>query len=391
MRGFVMLFSVVLLAGCDKAAPPVEATAPVAETVPVAIQTAAAEARDVPTVVRATGTFQADESSNVTPAVPGQIVATPVNVGDMVNAGDVLVRLDDRDARLRLGQAEAALLQAQAQATRAAAEAKRNAQLVQEGLISPNSYEQYTTQVAVADAAVAQASAQVDAAKKAVADAVIVAPFAGHVSARPVAVGEYVNTSTKVATVVRIAPIKLMLLVPESEAAALRTGMTVAATVTAHPGRTFTGSVSALNVAIDPASRAMSIEARFSNADARLMPGMFGSAEVQLPAKVRGVFVPESAVASLPNGESFAVYAVDNGAVRVRVVQPGERHNGMVRLLAGLEPGVVVATSNLGKLFEGARVRTDVPAATTSSERPLDSARGKPLDAARGRREPKGE
>jgi multidrug efflux pump subunit AcrA (membrane-fusion protein) len=118
---------------------------------------------------------------------------------------------------------------------------------------------------------------------------------------------------------------------------------------------------------------------------------MFGSAEVQLPATERGVFVPESAVAALPNGESFAVYAVDNGAVRVRVVQPGERHNGMVRLLAGLEPGVVVATSNLGQLFEGARVRTDVPAATTSSERPLDSARGKPLDAARGRREPKGE
>ena len=221
------------------------------------------------------------------------------------------------------------------------------------GLISPSSYEQFTTQVAVADAAVAQAVAQVDAAKKAVADAVIVAPFNGHVSARPVAVGEYVSTSTKVVTVVRIAPIKLQLLVPESAAAALRTGMVVTATVPAHPGRTFTGSVSALNVAIDPSSRAMSIEAKFSNTDARLMPGMFGSGEVQLPATERGVFVPESAVTPLPNGESFAVYAVDGDAVRVRVVQPGERHNGKVRLLAGLEPGVVVATSNLGTALRG--------------------------------------
>ena len=135
----------------------------------------------------------------------------------------------------RLGQAQASLQQAEAQARRAATEAKRNADLVDGGLISPNSYEQFTTQLAVAEAAVAQAASQVAAAEKAVADAVIVAPFSGHVSARPVAVGEYVTTGTKVATIVRIAPIKLKLLVPESAAAALRPGMAVSATVNAHP------------------------------------------------------------------------------------------------------------------------------------------------------------
>jgi membrane fusion protein (multidrug efflux system) len=129
----------------------------------------------------------------------------------------------------------------------------------------------------------------------------------------------------------------------------------------------------------------MSIEAKFSNSDARLMPGMFGSAEVQLPATERGVFVPEAAVAALPNGESFAVYAVDGDVVRVRVVQPGERQNGMVRLLAGLDAGTVVATSNLKSLFEGARIRTGVPAATS------DAASSPALDSARAGREPKSE
>ena len=373
---WVALLAALVASACGGPGSRVEATAPVAEAAPVSIHTAAAEGRDVPTIVRATGTFVADESSEVTPSVPGQVVATPVNVGDMVMPGDLLVRLDDRDARLKLGQAQASLQQAEAQARRAATEAKRNADLVKEGLISPNSYEQFTTQLAVAEAAVAQAASQVAAAEKAVADAVIVAPFSGHVSARPVAVGEYVTTSTKVATIVRIAPIKLNLLVPESAAAALRPGMAVSATVNAHPGRTFTGTVSALNVAIDPASRAMSIEAKFSNSDARLMPGMFGSAEVQLPATERGVFVPEAAVSPLPNGESFAVYAVDGDAVRVRVVQPGERQHGMVRLLAGLDAGTVVATSNLTHLFEGARIRAEMPAATSESS---------------GRREPKSE
>jgi membrane fusion protein (multidrug efflux system) len=348
-----------MLTACGRAEPAVEATTPAPAPSVVAVRTATAEERNVPAIVRATGTFVADESSDVTPQVSGQVVETPVDVGDTVKTGQVLVRLDDRDARLKLRQAQASLQQAEAQARRAQTEANRNADLVKSGDISRSSYEQLTTQVAVAEAAVAQAAAQVAAAEKAVSDAVILVPFSGHVSARPVAVGEYVTTSTKVATIVRITPIKLQLQVPEGSAATLRPGMAVAATVPAHPDRIFTGTLAAMNVAIDPASRAMAIEARFANADGRLMPGMFGSAEIQLPATERSVFVPEDAVAALTNGESFAVYAVDGDVVRVRVVQPGERKDGMVRLVAGLEPGVVVATSNLGQLFEGARIRPE--------------------------------
>jgi RND family efflux transporter MFP subunit len=359
-----------MLTACGRAEPAVEATTPPPAPSVVAVRTAIADERNVPAIVRATGTFVADESSEVTPQVSGQVVETPVDIGDTVKTGQVLVRLDDRDAGLKLRQAQATLQQAEAQARRAQTEAKRNADLVQSGDISRSSYEQLTTQVAVAEAAVAQAAAQVAAAEKAVADAVILAPFSGHVSARPVAVGEYVTTSTKVATIVRITPIKLQLQVPEASAATLRSGMAVTATVPAHPDRTFAGTITALNVAIDPASRAMAIEARFANGDGRLMPGMFGSAEIQLPATERSVFVPEGAVAALANGESFAVYAVDGDVVRVRVVQPGERKDGMVRVVAGLEPGVVVATSNLGQLFEGGRIRPEAsPEAAATGRR----------------------
>ena len=79
-------------------------------------------------------------------------------------------------------------------------------------------------------------------------------------SARPVAVGEYVTTAGKVATIVRIQPIKLNLQVPEADAARLRPGMAVRAEVSAHPGAAFTGSVAAMNVAVDPNSRAMTVE-----------------------------------------------------------------------------------------------------------------------------------
>jgi RND family efflux transporter MFP subunit len=355
-----------LLSGCRRADAPAASAAPAAATpaaAPVEVQTARAEERQVPTVVRATGTFIADETSDVTPQVAGTIVETLANVGDFVKAGAVIVRLDDRDARIRLSQAQAALQQAEAEAGRARLEQQRNADLAKSGDISRSSYERLTAQVAIAEASVAQVKAQLAAADKAVEDTVIRAPFAGHVSARPAAMGEYVTTSVKLLTLVRIQPIKLNLQVPESDAGRLRIGMRVEVAVPAHEGAVFLGAVGALNVAIDPNSRSMTVEARFPNTDAKLTPGMFGSAQVRLPATEPGIFVPASAVTRIANGESSAVYVVDGDKARVRVIQPGDEADGMRRIVSGLAAGTVVATTGLDRLFDGASVRIGAPSA----------------------------
>src|SRR5262245_54209543 len=102
----------------------------------VAVTTAPVKVAEEPVTIRATGSFTAAESSQVSPQVPGQVVATPVNVGDVVKAGDVIARLDDRDARVRLVQATATKQQAQATAANARAQAERAAKLVKTGDIS---------------------------------------------------------------------------------------------------------------------------------------------------------------------------------------------------------------------------------------------------------------
>jgi RND family efflux transporter MFP subunit len=318
--------------------------------------------------VRASGTFVADESSDVTPQVSGSVVETPVSVGDRVHAGQLVVRLDDRNARLELNQLQAALQQVEAQAQNARVEAERNAELVKSGDISKSSFEKLTTQLATADAAVAQARARVALAAKAVEDMRIVAPLDGHVSARPVAVGEYVSTATRLLTIVRIRPIKLELQVPEADAARLRTGMSVRVEVPAHPGGVFVGTVSAKNPSIDPASRAMTVEAKFQNADQRLAPGMFGTADVELGETETALFVPQAAIATIANAESSMVYVVDGDTARVRVVQLAGTEGGLARVLAGLERGAVVATSALPELFDGASVRAAAaPSATPTA------------------------
>jgi len=326
---------------------------------PVAIATAPVEEREVPVTIRATGTFVPDESSDVTAQVAGTVKETLVQVGDVVKAGAVIVKLDDRDARIRLSQVQAALQQAEAEAARARLEVQRNADLAKSGDVSRASFDRLTSQVAITEASVAQARAQIAAADKAVEDTIVRAPFSGHVSARPVSVGEFVSTSVKLVTLVRIQPIKLNLQVPESDATRLRVGMPVLATVPAHAQAVFKGTVGALNVAIDPNSRSMTVEARFPNGDGKLTPGMFSSAEIRLPATETSLFVPASAVTRLANGAASIAYVIENGLAHVKVVQAEDEVDGHRRIRSGLTVGQLVATSAVDKLFDGAPITTD--------------------------------
>lgn len=332
--------------------------------IPVAFATAIK--RDVPTVVRATGTFVPDESSDVAPQVTGQVVKTFVNVGDTVKADQPLVLLDDRDARLRLDQARASLERAEADAQHAKADASRSGELLQKGFTPRSDFERLANQDAGASAAVAQARAQVAGAQKAVDDTIVRAPFFGHVTARPVAAGEYVTPASKIATIVRIQPIKLELQVKEVDAVKVRRGQPVNAEVSGYPGVVFTGSVSAMNVAIDPNSRAMTVEATFPNADARVTPGMFATAQINLPATETAVFAPAEAVLKIANAD--AVYVIEGNRAQLRVVQLGEALGGLVRIETGLAEGAVVATNNFDKLADGAAVRPiDAPAGASSA------------------------
>jgi membrane fusion protein (multidrug efflux system) len=97
--------------------------------------------------------------------------------------------------------------------------------------------------------------AQLTQAQKGLDDTTVRAPFAGYVTARAVAAGEFVSASSKIATLVRIGVLKLQLRAPEQRAANVRTGMTVTARVAAYPNREFTGEVTAINPSIDPSSR----------------------------------------------------------------------------------------------------------------------------------------
>lgn len=388
----------------------------------LAVTVAKAAAREVPSYIQATGSLVADETSNVAPNTSGQVVSTPVNVGAFVRQGDVLARLNQRDAVLRLQQAQAGVTQAQAgvrqaeariglqpggnfdastipevrsanaaleqaEANLRLAEAneRRYRELVQTGDVAMSVYDQYRTQRDTARAqvnnarqqletainvarqsnqAVQSAQAQVESARsavaiaqKAVADTTVRAPYAGYVSSRPTAVGEYVTPASVVATVLRTNPIKLDLQVPEADVPSITPGMGVSLQVDAFANRNFAGQVSAVNPAIDPASRSATIEALVENGDNALRSGMFATARIVRPGGSQVVYVPKAAVVSDPNTQSYRVFVVKDGAAHLRVVQVGQEEGDTIQILNGVSADETVATSSLDQLYEGARVR----------------------------------
>jgi RND family efflux transporter MFP subunit len=197
---------------------------------------------------------------------------------------------------------------------------------------------------------------QVALAQKALADTVIKAPISGYVSDRPVAVGEYVAPTSKIATILRTDPIKLRLRVPEAEVAFVRAGLAVSARVDAYPDRQFDGQVSAINPAIEPASRAVIVEVDIKNAGNLMRPGMFATARIMQQGSQQAVFVPRSAVLADPNTNSYSAFVVEGTTALLRIVQVGEERDGFVRILSGVSSGEVVATTNLEELYEGAEV-----------------------------------
>jgi RND family efflux transporter MFP subunit len=281
--------------------------------------------------------------------------------------------------------ARAAYESALAQARLAAADAKRFENLVATGDVSRSAFEKAHTAQETADAQANAAKQQYEAslnaarqnwgavensqaslegvrsqlaqAEKGLSDTTIRAPFEGYITDRPVAAGEYVALTSKIATIVRLGAMKLHLQVPEQEAARVQTGMTVAARVGAYPNREFTGRVSAVNPSVDPNSRVFILEARFDNPRAELRPGMFSTARVLLPGGETAIFVPRSAVIRDKTTDSFQVFTVENNTAHLRVVLTGDADGDNIRITRGLTGNETVATGNQGALYDGAPVQ----------------------------------
>ena len=372
----------------------------------VDVTTAPAVTRDLPRFLEATGSLAADEQTDVAPSIAGKVVEVGVELGSYVRQGQLIVRLDSNDNRIRLDQALAQLEQAKAAVRQAEAkinvrpgqnfdpaqvadvnsariawqlaetQLRRQERLLETGDVSRSSYDQQRAQrdqlreqyevalnrarqdyaaVLSARAAVTNAETQVAAARRNLSYAVVFSPINGYVSDRPADLGEYVSPSGKVATVVRTNPLRARMDIPEQAITAIQTGQSVSVNVSAYPDRSFSGRVHHIAPSVTPNSRTMTVEAEVENGEGLLKPGQFATIRILQPQTSPAVLVPARAVRA-ESGTNY-VFVVKDGRAEKRIVQLGQAESDLVEVKSGVASGEQVATSNVELLNDGSPVR----------------------------------
>ena len=377
--------------GCTSRTSAEEAPAAAAAE-PLAIATAAVESREIDRFIRVTGSLAADEQAEVSAESGGRIVSTPVERGTRVAQGTVLVRVSPAEASAQLQEAEANAAQIEARlglkagdvfdpkvvpdvmnagASLELAEAEfgRIRSLLDQKVVSQSEFDQRRTQVEAArqqylvalNAAeqsyrsLQAARARVSLARKSMADTAVTAPFSGIVAERLVSVGDYVTRGTRVATVVRIDPMRVELTVPEQAISLIRVGQTVKLTVDAYPNEVFDAQIRFVSPSLRADQRALTVEAIAPNVNGRLKPGLFATAMIQRPQSAAALLVPATAVETVAG--TSRVYVIKDGKAEERIVTLGERVDGSVELTSGAAKGELVAAEPRGRLIDGQAVQ----------------------------------
>ncbi len=382
------------LGACKRpAADKTEATAAVEAPAVPAVRFAKVMEQGLPPTLEASGTLAADESSDVAAPGPGIVLAVEVDVGSKVKKGDVLVRLDGRDASLRLAQANAARAQAAARIgmakgegfdpkkmaeVRAAKEAMdlavsdadRTKSLFESGGVPQAQWDAARTRAEQAraqyDAAIngaqqawaglSVADAQANLAQKAVSDTLIRAPFDGAVAERRISTGEYCPVGKVVIVVVQQDPLRLRVDIPEADAGQIVEGRDVSLSVAAYPGRVFHGTVKRIGAAIKTQTRSLPLEAEVPNPDGALKPGSFARAQIALGGtERRAILVPRAAVGT--TGSASRVFVRAGARVIERIVSIGREVDGNVEVRGTLAPNDEVAVTEVDKLGDGAEIK----------------------------------
>ena len=290
---------------------------------------------------QAIGTGNANEAVTITTKVSGLVRSVNFEGGQMVKRGQVLVELDDREAR-------ATLAVSTAQHRNAKLLYERAQQLVKSNNVPLAKVDELLSSLQAAES-------QVEAAKARLADLQIYAPFDGRLGLRRISPGSLVTQNTVITTLDDTSIIKLDFSVPEILLSKIAVGSIVVARNDVNPDRFYEGTVRTINSRIDPVTRAVEIRAHIPNADNSIKPGMLMTVELTLAQRPGAMLISEQAL--VPEGAEQYVYKIeDERAVRT-LVRIGVRKRGMVEILDGLSADDTVVIGGVQKIRNGTRVR----------------------------------
>jgi HlyD family secretion protein len=335
------------------------------------------------------GTLTAVDQVTISSEAEGTVRTILADLGDRVQTGQILVRLDNERAQYALQQQQAALARTLAQygakdpqhlpepentpdVRRASAELaqsrsafERAQTLLKRELVAQQTFDdaqadlqskQAGYEVALQNArnlgaSVQAAEAAMKLAERQLRDTEIRAPFEGYVERRLVNLGELVKSQMPVMSIVRLDPLKVTAEIPERMAPWIDDGRPVELRVDAYPTRAFTGKVTRISPAVNTGTRAFAFEAAVPNSDGALKPGTFARVHVE-SGKVDEVLTLPYGALQYRYGVN-RVFVVNGDRLEMRELQVGERLGDRIEVTSGVKPGERVVVSDVETLNGG--------------------------------------
>ena len=295
-------------------------------------------------VIEAIGFIEPNQGVTVANEASGVINKIAFESGTQVAKDQPLVMLDSEVE-------EANLKSSQAKLPAAKARYKRYKGLYKKGSISKEAYDE-------AEANYFSLRANIESQKASINRRKITAPFAGVVGIRNVYLGQYIQAGTDIVRLEDTSVMRLRFTVPQTDISRISLNQEVKIFVDAYPERSFQGSISAIEPAVNIQSGLIQVQADIPNSDGKLRSGMFARAHVILPKLDDQVVLPQNAITFTLYGDNVYIVSEKEGEMRVKqqVIEVGERSQGVAHILAGVKAGDVIVTSGQVRLSNDVKV-----------------------------------
>jgi len=309
---------------------------------------------DIINVIEAVGSLEPVEEVMISSRVPGRIEHFELEVGDAVEADQVVITLEQQEFILAVEQAEAAFRTAKARLEGANLAWNRVKSLGAQDIASSEQLDTARNVVEIAESVVEEAKANLAVAQDQLTDSVIHAPFSGNVAGTMVNPGERVQPGQPLLHIVNLEQVEVDVTVSERRVSEVQLNQPVAVTVDGFPGRTFAGHVHRISPTIDPVSRTFVVTVQLPNNDAALRPGMFARTEIEVGRHEDTLLIDRKAIIEI-GGELRVVRVRDGRAQRLEVAG-GYQYGDIVEILDGLEIDDVCVTDGAFGIANGAAV-----------------------------------
>ncbi|KAA6350798.1 Cation efflux system protein CusB [termite gut metagenome] len=301
------------------------------------VKLASVTARPVEQIQEYTATVQAEVKNNIAPSMPVRINKILVEVGDRVSKGQRLVEMDDANLR-----------QAKLQLENQQKEFNRIDELYKVGGVSKSDWDAIKTALDVTETSYKNLSENIS----------LLSPISGMITARNFDSGDMFSGGVPVLTVEQIAPVKLMINVPESYFTRVKKGTTASIKLDVYGEEEFIGKVSLVYPTINPATRTFSVELKLDNRDLRVRPGMFARVTLDY-GTINRVVVPDLAIVKQAGSGDRYVYVYKGGKVSYNKVELGRRMGSEYELISGVPDNAQVVIAGQVRLLNGTEVEVE--------------------------------